>query len=136
MKTLLITLVSFVWITASLAGLIIINHPDGAFLYLSLSLLGNTPFNNFLVPGLILILIVGGVNLVALFYNFLSLENRYEWSIAAGVVISGYIVVQVVMLQAYSWMQIVYLGTGITIISVAAYLRNEWRSNSHETQIF
>ena len=126
MKSLLFILVSFLAVTATLSGLIMISNPDGGVMNLPLSLLDGTPFKNFLIPGILLTTIVGGVNLLAVFYNIQRHINRYNWAIAGGIMISGWIVVQMILIHAAHWLHFLYLGIGILIILLAYQLKGKW----------
>ena len=126
MKSLLFILVSFVAVTATLSGLIMISNPDGGVMNLPLSLLDGTPFKDFLIPGILLSTIVGGVNLLAVFYNIQRHVNRYNWAMAGGIMISGWIVVQMILIQAAHWLHFLYLGIGILIILLAYQLKGKW----------
>ena len=100
MKTLLFILVSFIAVTSTLSGLLMISNPDGGIMNLPLSLLDGTPFKDFLIPGILLTTIVGGVNLLAVFYNMQRHINRYNWAMAGGIMMSGWIVVQMILIHA------------------------------------
>lgn len=126
MKTLLFILVSFIAVTSTLSGLLMISNPNGEIMKLPLSLLDGTPFKNFLIPGILLFTIVGGVNLLALFYNIQRHVNRYNWAIAGGIIISGWIVVQMILIHAVQWLHFLYLGIGIFIILLAYQLKGKW----------
>ncbi len=126
MKTLLLVLVSFIAITATISGLLMIAGPDGAVFNLPTSILRDTPFNNFLVPGIILTTLVGGVNLVAVITNLLSGPTRYNWAMAGGAMICGWIIVQLILLQAALWLHFLYLGTGLLIILIGYQLKGKW----------
>ena len=126
MKSLLFILVSFLAVTATLSGLIMISNPDGGVMNLPLSLLDGTPFKDFLIPGILLSTIVGGVNFLAVFYNIQRHVNRYNWAMAGGIMISGWIVVQMILIQAAHWLHFLYLGIGILIILLAYQLKGKW----------
>jgi hypothetical protein len=126
MKTILFILISFIAFTATISGLLMISYPDGEIMGLSLNLLKETPFNNFLVPGILLTVLVGGVNLLAVFYNMQRHANRYNWAIAGAIMISGWIVVQMILIQAAHWLHFLYLGIGILIILLAYQLKGKW----------
>ncbi len=126
MKTILFLLVSFTALTALSSGIMMIYDPSGSFFQMSESLLSGTPFKNFLVPGIVLALIVGGTNLAAVVLNLMRNKNRYNWAIAAGVMISGWIVVQMIMISAFSWLQLLYLVIGILTILLAYQLEGKW----------
>lgn len=126
MKTLLFILVSFVAITSMVSGLVMMSNPDGGLMNLHLSLLEGTPFKDFQLPGLLLATVVGGVNLLAVFYNMMRHSSRYNWAMAGGFIISGWIVVQMILIQAAHWLHYVYLGIGILIILLAYQLKGKW----------
>jgi hypothetical protein len=85
MKSLLVILISFISFTAILSGVLMISNPDGGILKLSLSLLEGTPFKNFLIPGILLAIIVGGINLLAVFHNIKHQPTRYITGLWQGV---------------------------------------------------
>jgi hypothetical protein len=127
MKTLLFILVSFIAVTATLSGLIIISNPDdGGVINLSTKLLKETWFKNFLIPGVVLTVIVGGTNLLAVFYNMQRHPDRYSWALAGGIMISGWIIVQMILIGTFHWLQFIYLGIGILIILIAYQLKGKW----------
>lgn len=126
MKTLLFILVSFIAVTSTLSGLLMISNPDGGIMNLPLSLLDGTPFKDFLIPGILLTTIVGGVNLLAVFYNMQRHVNRYNWAIAGGIMIGGWIIVQMILIYAAHWLHFLYLGIGILIILLGYQLKGKW----------
>jgi hypothetical protein len=126
MKTILFILVSFIAVTATLSGLLMISDPEGGILNLPLSLLDNTPFKNFRMPGILLTILVGGVNLVAIFFNLQRHPGRYNWAMAGGFMISGWILVQLLLIQAAHWLHFIYLGIGLLIILIAYQLKGKW----------
>ena len=126
MKTILFILISIVAITAFLSGLVMIINPDGSVFNLSPGLLENTPFSNYRIPGLLLALLVGGVNLTALFFIMQRHPGRYNWAIAGSFMISIWILVQLLLIQAAHWLQFIYLGIGVLIILIAYQLKGKW----------
>jgi hypothetical protein len=126
MKTVLVMLISFVAITTIVSGLMLVNNPGGEVLNLPLSLLQQTPFTDFLIPGILLALVVGGINLVALIANIQQKPNRYSWAIAGGVVLIGWIVCQVILIQTVNWLHFVYLGIGCLMVLTAFQLKGKW----------
>ncbi|MFM9910296.1 MAG: hypothetical protein ACKVOW_13155 [Chitinophagaceae bacterium] len=126
MKSILFLLVCFVAVTTSLSGIIMIVNSGGELLNLPLNLLNNTPFKNFLIPGILLTLVVGGTNLIAVFQNMQRSTNRYNLAIAGGLLISGWIIVQMILIQTFHWLQFVFLGTGFLIILIAYQLKGKW----------
>jgi hypothetical protein len=126
MKTILFILISFIAITATISGLLMISNPNGEIMNLSLNLLYQTPFKNFILPGILLTVLVGGINLLAVFFNIQRNVNRYNWAIAGGVMISGWIIVQMILIQTVHWLHFLYLCIGIFIILLAYQLKGKW----------
>ncbi len=126
MKTFLFILLSFIAVTATLSGLYMISNPDGGVMDLSVSLLNETPFTNFLFPGILLTITVGAVNLVAVVYNIKRHPARYNLALAGGFITTGWIIAQMILIPAAHWLQYVYLGTGILIILSAYQLKGKW----------
>jgi hypothetical protein len=126
MKTLLFILVSFIAVTSTISGLLMISKPDGSIFNLPLSLLEGTSFKNFLIPGILLTVLVGGANVLAVFYNMQRHPKRYNWAMAGGIMISGWIIVQMILLHAAHWLHFIYLGIGLLIILIAYQLKGKW----------
>jgi hypothetical protein len=125
MKLLLFILIFFIAITSTPSGILMITDPGGGILRLPLSLLKATPFKNFMVPG-ILLTFVGGVNLVALYYNIRQHPKRYSWAITGGALITGWILAQLILIQAFYTLHIFYLVIGIFIILISYQLKGKW----------
>jgi len=88
-----------------------------------LAWLQQTPLSDYTIPALILTIGVGGSSLITAMLVFTSREVGVLASIMAGLIIAGYIVVEVVMLrQAVSWIEGLYFGLGLLISGLAAYL--------------
>ncbi|MGG9960810.1 hypothetical protein [Ferruginibacter sp. SUN106] len=126
MKILLLILLGFIALTALISGLILISHPDGGILQIQLSVLSSTPFKNFLIPGIILTMVVGSINLLALICCFIKYRKRYNWAMAGGVVICGWIIIQMLLINTIHWLQFVYLGAGLLVILIAYQLKGKW----------
>jgi hypothetical protein len=124
LKTLLFILVSIIGITATSSGLMMVSDPGGQALNLPISLLDNSPFNNFFIPG-ILLTIIGAINLFAVFYNMQRNPNRYNWTMAGGILISGWIIVQVILIQNFYWLHFAFLVSGILIMLISLQLKGK-----------
>ena len=85
--------------------------------------LHNTPFSDYTIPALVLAIGVGGSSLMAAVMVFTDHEVGVLASVAAGLIMSGYIVVEVVMLkQGVSWIEGLYCVLGLAISGLATYL--------------
>ncbi len=126
MKTLLFLLASFIALTSVISGLLMISNPEGGILNIPSELLANTPFHNFLIPGILLTCLVGGTNLLAVYNNLRRHPNRYNWAIAGGMMISGWIIVQMILIGTIHFLHLVYLGIGLLMILIAYQLKGKW----------
>jgi hypothetical protein len=126
MRLTLFILVSLVALTSTISGMMMINDPDGTLLQLSASLLENTPFENYLLPGILLTGTVGGTAIGAVYMLTTRSVNRYNWSMVCGVVLIGWLIVQMIMIQAAHWLHFVFLAAGVLIILLAYQLKGKW----------
>ena len=126
MRLLLFIFITFVALTAVISGSLMIANPGGEMLELPKSILEDTPFDSFLYPGLILAVVVGGINFLAVIANMLHWPSRYNWSLAGGLILSGWIIIQMLLIATVHWLHILYLVTGIFIILLSYQLKGKW----------
>lgn len=126
MKTVLFSLVSFVAVSATLSGLWLMSNPDSGFMKLPYGLLEGTPFTSFLVPGILLTILVGGINFLAALSNLQQYSNRYNWSVCGGVLTASWVILEMALNRTTYWLQWVYLVIGLLIILVAYRLKGKW----------
>jgi hypothetical protein len=105
------SILAFVSLNAMLAGVLFLIDPSGVKMGLSLETISNTPFSNYYIPGIILLVIIGFGCLVATTIAFK--KNKYTGllGILIGLILCGWIHIQMIWL-AYSWMQTVIFGFG------------------------
>jgi hypothetical protein len=111
--------------TSLISGLILVSYPDGSVMEMSVDLLITSPFKNFLIPGIVLTILVGGTNLMAVFFNMKRSANRYDWALAGGIVTCGWVLVQMLLINTFFWLQFVYLGVGIVVMLIAYQLKGK-----------
>lgn len=88
--------------------------------------LRNTPFSDYTIPALVLAIVVGGSSLIATVTVFTGREVGVLASMAAGLIMVGYIAVEVVTLKQVppgpTWVEGVYFGLGLVAFGMATYL--------------
>lgn len=96
----------------------LISQPDGSSLGLPLQYLINTPFDSYLIPGIILITVNGFFSLLTL--GFLVFKNDWaNWFILAqGILLTGWILVQLIMIQVFHPFQLIFGLTGIILAGI------------------
>src|ERR1043166_5656680 len=120
---------AFLGFSAICGGLLLINEPDGASLGMNTSLLANSPFSDFLLPGIMLAVFLGLLPSAAFLLLIKKLEPRYlsvlniyasmrvpwAFSIYTGLVCLIWIIVQQTMI-GYFWIQSIIGGIGLLIL--------------------
>jgi hypothetical protein len=101
--------------------------------------LRNTPFSDYTIPALVLAIVVGGSSLIATVTVFTGREVGMLASMAAGLIMVGYIAVEVVTLKQVppgpTWVEGLYFGLGLAISGLATYLwMAEFRSHHFHRQ--
>lgn len=117
-------LAGFVALTAIGGGVTILGGVDE----FPLEWLAGTPFDDYTVPALILTIMVGGSALLAAVTIFTGRRISVMASMVAGLILVGYIVVEVLILEqvppGLTVIEGVYFGLGLLLFGLGAYL---WR---------
>lgn len=123
MRKLLIIILFLQGFSAIVSGIEII-RTNG--LGIPLQWLSTTPFSSFIIPGLILVCVVGGTSILACVLLIKNLRYALEASATAGFGIQIWIFVQLFMINQSSFLQVIYFSSGIIIlILVFLLLRNK-----------
>ena len=133
-KNIHICLLSFLGFSAFGGGGLLIISPSGKLLGgLPLSILENSPFNNFLMPGIILFIVLGIFPLFIVFallkklnfqfaerFNLFS-DMHWAWTFSIYIAFALIIWIQVetIFIQGVGWLQTFYMLYSIPMIIVA-----------------
>ena len=134
---------AFIALSAIGGGIVLLagTYQDGVLIeaggrgHFPLEWLQHTPFSDYTIPALVLAIGVGGSSLSAAVLVFTGREEGVLASVAAGLIMAGFTVVEVVTLkQGVSWIEGLYFGLGLAISGLAAYL---WKAEhrGHRLQI-
>lgn len=126
MRIILFILVFIVAITSFFSGILLMLAPHGSFFQMSTSILKDSPFTTFMIPGFCLAFLVGGSNTFALIELLHKAKERYNWCIVGGIMLSGWMVVQIFLVGWNHWLQVAYLVTGIMILLISLQLKGKW----------
>lgn len=118
-------LAAFIVITAVPCGLMMMIKPDGSLLGLDINLVNHSFLRNFFIPGFALALFAGGINLTAFLKIWKKQKNALLWSIAGGLTMIVFEVVQIAVIQTFSWLQLVYLLCGFFMVLIALQLKHK-----------
>lgn len=128
---------TFIGLGAVGGGLAILT---GAFdQWFPLTWLQGTPFSDYTIPGLILLIVVGGGMLFAAATQFIQREWTVFLSAAMGFVMLGWIAFEIVIIDRYAQaivpstvvQQVLFPALALVMIGLAAYLwKTEYRGRS------
>jgi hypothetical protein len=76
-------------------------------------LLADSPFSTFLIPGLILLAVVGGTQSAASMLLLHKSPSALLWSAVAGFGMLIWIIAEIAMIHALTWAQLIYVVSGI-----------------------
>jgi hypothetical protein len=112
----------------------------GAFdQWFSLAWLAGTPFSDYTIPGLVLLLVVGGGMLLGAATQFIQREWAVLLSAALGLMLLGWEAVEVAIIDRYAqavvpstiMQQVLFTVLGLSIFGLAAFLwMREYRGHS------
>jgi hypothetical protein len=108
-------------INATVAGVLFIIEPSGQRMGLSVLYIKDSPFNSYLIPGIILLIVNGLLNFIAAYFVIKQKPFASSLVILQGVLLSGWIVIQVIMVKDVSLLHIVMFSIG-TILIIAGFL--------------
>ena len=86
------------------------------------SLLKLTPFDTYVVPGLFLAVVIGGSSLIGAISLRSPTPRARSISAASGLVMVGWILGETIIVQGFSWLQGLYLLTGLLVALGSRYL--------------
>lgn len=91
----------------------LINDPTGGSLHMQLEWLHRTPFENFLIPGILLFLFIGIVNAIGAYFTFRKNNRRPQPGFGSGLILMGWIISQVALIGYKDFLQPLYFMTGL-----------------------
>jgi hypothetical protein len=107
--------------TAIAGGVTLVARPDGGLLELPRAALDHTPFTSLLIPGLILLFVIGLGNLVAGLLVAADHPRGNPAAVLAGAALVGWIVVQMILLRTVDGLQVAYLLAGLATMAAARH---------------
>jgi hypothetical protein len=132
-RNLLIFLLGFLSLGAFYGGIVLIVSPDGSILGMPLDLLINSPFKNYLVPGIVLLATFGIFPVYTIYgllkkpehklFNLLNLlyDYHFAWTFAVYIGIAQiiWINIQTLILNSVDILHTIYVGLGVLIVCIA-----------------
>lgn len=113
-----IILLFFNAVSALFGGWTLMSDPSGETLHMPLRFLEHSPFESFLVPGIILFVTNGIFSLLFAVMALLKFMN-YSWLVIfQGLILVGWLIIQIIMIREfYGPLHILYLSIGLLLIA-------------------
>ncbi len=132
-RNILLILLGFLALGALGGGVVLIISPTGELIGIPLTELKNSPFNNFLIPGIILFSVLGFIPLMLIFallkkpeYGLAEQINLFKdmhWSWTFSIYIAFMLIcwiqIQMMFLQSVHWLHTFYMFYAVVIILFA-----------------
>jgi len=128
-----IILQAFIGVTAVLGGFGLVTDPSGAKAGLSLEWLGSSPFTDYLIPGLFLVVVIGAGSLVIAAATFMRVRHAGLLNIVGGFILVTYMGFEVLFVGLLNLMQPLYFGLGITVVLLGVMMVKATHHMLHPT---
>ena len=115
---------AFIGIGAVAGGLGLVLDPSGGSLGMPAQWLASSPFTDYLILGLVLLLVNGAGNLAGAAWSFTSSRFCALAGTALGAFLIAWIAAQVWWLGLVHWLQPLYFGLGAAELALGRYLSN------------
>ena len=117
----------FIGLGAIGGGLGLVLEPSGANIGMPLEMLNHSPFSDFLVPGLVLLIVNGFGSIAGSVSSFKLFRYTAEIALALGAFLVAWILFQVYWIHSFHWLHALYLSLGIIEFALGWLLRKASR---------
>ncbi|HEY3429783.1 MAG TPA: hypothetical protein VGK39_03835 [Cyclobacteriaceae bacterium] len=101
----------------------LITHPDGSSIQLSMQWLEHTPFEDYLIPGIVLLGANGIFSFVVLVSVLFKWRNYAQLISVQGLILTGWIMIQMLLMQTVHFLHIALGCMGIALMSMGLLLK-------------
>jgi len=122
-----IVLVAFIGVSACFGGGLLIVDPSGRLLGLSTSMLETTPFESYLIPGIVLLTVIGVGSFLVMATIIRSNPIFPVLVTADGAVLTTWVIVQIAMIEVVLPQQLIIGFIGLLLVGVGVL---QWNHRS------
>ncbi|MCE3280714.1 MAG: hypothetical protein K0S44_2905 [Bacteroidetes bacterium] len=101
--------------SALTAGYIFISDPSGNSLGLSVSLLNNSPFPDYLFPGIFLFSFIGVMNLLVAILTTMNYKGHQRLIVIQSIILISWIIIEMIMIREISMLHFLIAGIGVLL---------------------
>ncbi|MDB4584100.1 hypothetical protein N9164_13170 [Draconibacterium sp.] len=120
------TLQAFIGLGALGGGYGLVRDPSGSALGLPTSFLEGSPFPDFLIPGIFLLVVNGIGSMIGAGISFTRRRYAQEIAIVLGAILIAWIVIQVIIISSFHWLHVLYFILGVVELGIGLYIRRHW----------
>lgn len=120
---------SFNGLSGLLGGFMLTNDPTGSSLTMKQEWLLNTPFDNFLIPGIILLIVNGFGNVLGFIISIMKYRNYSIVGSLFGIIMMIWITTQVILIGYKDFLQPLYFSTGL-LQAIFGYFNYKYNSKT------
>lgn len=125
MRPLLLIMLIFIFLSSFFAGTWMMIDYSGIRAGFERSLLASTPFRDFFLPGVFMILLISLPSLTAALFVITQKPQAASQGIVSGSLLIFWIITQLILVPGYMGLSILYLILGILILLVSLQLRGK-----------
>lgn len=100
---------------------------------MSISYLSNSPFLNYLIPGITLLIVNGLMNVIVAILTIRKYKYFASLIIIQGLLLSGWIIIQVIFVRDFNGLHFSMLSIGVGLITLGVILRDASKSIDHNS---
>jgi len=119
----------FLGLSATVGAIPMLMHPADEPWALPQRLLRDSPFHSYLIPGIILLVANGLLSLWVLWLTVRRQTGHGWWVMAQGCVLSGWLIVEMVMLRLVVWPHYFYGVVALVLVVAGIALVRETRDS-------
>lgn len=105
-----------------IGGLAFMLYPDGTAMGMPVQYLAHSPFQDYFIPGLVLFSAIGVLSLLAMVWLVFNFRHHAWLVMGEGIVLSGWIIVQMIMLREVNFFHVVFGVIGAALVLLGRYL--------------
>ena len=117
-----IVLMLITGLNAVVAGILFIISPSGNMMGMTTDYLKYSPFTNFFIPGLVLFTVNGLLNFYTTYLTWKKLPKYALYIVAQGILLVGWIGVQVIMVKDFNMLHEVMGSIGLALMILGSVL--------------
>jgi len=112
----------FIGFTAIAGGYQLVSHPNGTHT-VPIEMLHTSPFATFFIPGIVLLVFIGAVNILSLFVTISGGRHRGSIAVVGGGILIGYMTAEVWWIGWQNALQPLYMALGVALLLSGLALR-------------